>query len=401
MASKCPLCPPNLGSSEHDSLWHALQEKGYVGVCDRALRLGLQLDERACRRHFEYHRPRQAPPRKRWRKARALEAAAKLTERQRALVDLCFRVPALGAKEIGQALYWTGNPERLLSAEKSAARDLRRLMSSDIIFRAYLENLPGPGAKPDEISGLYFLGANGRAYVEQLHRVEVERDDWVGEDADLGTWAEVYETHRSHRSIAALQRQLPGEMGHRYAQLGVTTVSWDLRDWLDGRFLRRRFKDPLNEATRLRPTGAAALTLTQGSERFVVPFAYYHDDSQRRLELLLKDIYAHNALARSGELGEMLPGVAAHLPLPALVITSDVSRAQRLLREARSHAAVGHGKPPLALVCDEKTVASSGLAGEVWVPLFGDGSERVVMPAALLQHYRDFPLRQELRWRRG
>lgn len=387
MISQCKLCPALLPSESHDRLWQALQTEGYEGVLAAATELGLEVDERDARAHFQYHRPRQARPRKRWRSEKALQVSSALTARQRALVDLTFRVPGLSAKTIGAALYWTGDPERLVAAEKAALRDIRRLMADDIVFRCYLENLSGAGARPDEISGLYFLGANGRAYVERLHSIEIERDEWVAEDSDLGDWPDVYARHRGHESLAAFLRQLPGEMGRRYAAIGNgLRVSWEAGDWLDGRLLGRRFKDPLNEASRLRAAGFAMLRVhTAAGQQFPLPFLYYHDDAARRSELLLDDLLAQRALARSGELRGMLPGIPSHIPLPAVVITSSFSRTKNLIGASHSR----QGGDMVALVCDEHGVDGGGLTNACWQPLFERraAGNAVTLPARLLQHY--------------
>jgi len=401
MTTICPLCPPQLSSSDHDQLWYALQEQGYEGVIKAAEAEGFSITKRQLRAHFEYHRPRQARPHKRWRQAKALTKAEMLTNRQRAILDLCFRVPALGGDTIGMLLYWNGQEDKLLSADKAALRNIRTLMKNDFIFRSYLENISGGGNRPDKISGMYFLGANGRAYVEQQHQLTVSAKEWAQTDKELSPWTSVYHTYQSNQLISELIRQLPGDDNGRWlADSRGRRISLPPENWLGTEAGKIKFKDPINKATKIEPAGLLAPVLTQpDGQTYLLPFFYHHDSGSGRLDKLLLELQSHHALARAGELRTHFPQFQ-HGTIPVLLFSS---RSREVLEASQAVPTMPGDTTPIYIV---DTAAINVLTQRscyrmFYRPRIGDTIEPLSLLDLLLRHHQTEPTAGNvLQWRR-
>jgi hypothetical protein len=404
-----------MSNSDHDLLWYAEQNGGYPNGYSQVVQiaeeeLGLIINERDVRKHFEYHRPRQAKPAKRLRYKKASQLINKLTVRQKQIIDLIFRVPGLSALEIGVMIYWSGEADKIVAAEKAALRNLRRLQRLDMIFRCYLENLPGTGYRPEKAQGIYFLNSNGRHYIENNYQLRITSTEERFSDQDFKNWFEAWSKYKQHSIFSRIIKEMPGEMNNRYLLLNENVkLCFSSNNWLDVDNLRLTFKDPIRQARTLKISGLAALTLTvsdptnQRKNNFLLPFFYLVDDKSRRMDYLIEDLMTPFALARSGEIQKVLPEYPDPFqPLPTIVIVTETERLRSLERELRKTTNPRKGT---ILLSDQYSFAKA-LTESIWTDPFQKSQlqnkpNKINLIQYLTDYYREKPLiSDQLVWKR-
>jgi hypothetical protein len=366
----CPLCPPQLPVPDSHWVWWAWIEGGEEAVAAASIEnLEDPVDAECARRHCVEHRPLQAPARKTLGRAEALAQIERLSPRVQAILELCFRVRALGSEELAALFYMSGNEA---AARRGCARDLRKLVNRDLLYRAHLEHLPGEGPRPrTDTPPLFFLGRQARPFIEERYgRWPRKREEWVNEVTDLEQWRAPYELWL--RTLPAFllfsQMQVTDEVGVREAEIDGWRLRFDAANWFDERFARLRFEDPMRQHRRLRGDGLAALGLTGVDGRSaLIPFLYYRDLEIRPPERYLERLHAHAAIPRIEDLHQRFPQIPAGTPLPALVICESPARVHALA-EASRRLLLPPQTPVLA--ADRTTVTGHGLSASCWQLLF-------------------------------
>jgi hypothetical protein len=362
----CPLC--RLDPAEHDLLWRAEQQGGYDQAGEQATQLGVAVGRRELRRHFEYHYPRQARPRSLSNK-KALELMENGTERRRKIADLLFRVPGLRGPTVGMAVHWAGDPDKLVSADKAAQRDLRQMLNADSAHRIYLPNLSGPAARPVDLRGYFFLGANARGYIEDLYSLNLRPKDWLSDQFDLGDWRSIYPRITAQNLLGEQQVALAGR----------SDLSWSPRNWI-GSHLLPRFENPYSLASRVQSDGMAALTV--GDQ--ILPFFYLVDNGSRPLDHLIRELNAPLGLQQSNQQLDFFPDISPDLVIPIIVVSTSKQRHDRLreINPGFDHSGL------LALACQELSFIEPN-----FVELFRSGSQQPrALPELLIEHYRQAPV---------
>jgi len=380
----CPLCTAAADEELLQATWAGLIESSYAGVVSAASIAGIALNERDARRHFEYHYPIQ--PRAARFSRETYRAQPRANDRQLALVDLVRRVPGLDGEALGRMIYWSGDPTKRISAEKSGLRNLKKLCQRGFLYRVFLGNLPGPSGRPLLGRGLYYLGRLGAELLLDRLQVQVGANEVVRFQDQLGSWPAVDADYRAASLFASLQEQLPGSSGLRWTSLREDLhLAWDSANWYSGRLLPR-WDDPLSRSRSLNANGLAAFSVKRDeiAETHLLPFVYYHHNYRRYSNSLASDLLNVFDWERSGSIPDSFPALPVTTLLPTLVACADRDSFARL------QSACAGLRPPrdyLALACVE---ADFDLFAPVWQPLFGAGSRagRVGLVDALLNHYR-------------
>jgi hypothetical protein len=321
---QCPLC--QLSDKDHDLLWRAHQQGGYHRAAYKAQEnLNLDLNQRQLRRHFEYHRPRQAGPQK-IKPEQARQLMIDSSQRRQQIADLLFRVPGLSAETIGTILYWNGQDDKLTSSHKAASRDLRKMIDFDQVYRLFIDHLIGPRARPQDLKGYYFLGSTARWYIQDLYQVKLSGRDWLGDPVKIGDWRAVYPRLQASNAVVDLFRDLATDQ-HFYLSG---------RNWV-GEHLFPKYKDPLDRSTQIKANGLIAVSNRKSGQ--LLPALYLLDDRSRPLDELIKALATPLDYRRSGQLPEFLPGMPAEIILPIIVLSESEENYQRLL-QARLGVAV-------------------------------------------------------------
>lgn len=361
-----------------------MRRGGAEEVARRSLEeIGQAVSEEAAKRHLDAHRPLQAPAEKTLPRAQALRLVEKLTVRQRAIVELVYRVRALSAEQLGLLFHLQGNKAAALTA---ANRDLRKLVRSDLVYRVYLEHLPGAGPRPrQEVPALYYLARQARPHIkETTGRWPQKREEWVDVVGDLDEWQAPYELwlHSQVPSLLYPQLEAGDEAGVRVAEIGGWQVRFDAANWFDGRFVSFRIDDPMHQHRRLRADGLAAFGLISPKGRgALIPVLYYRDQQTRPADRYAERLHAHAAIPRTTELSAAFAGLPLGIHVPALVVCDSPARVAELA-EATRRLLLPPQTPVLA--CDVTTAANHGLSASCWRPLFRRDPD-TVQPVNLIE----------------
>ena len=378
--------------ANHDKVWRCLQDNGYDGAIAAAGKLGVEIDRRAARAHFEYHCPRQsAPPTASHKKA--LEYMENTTKRRQEIADLIFRVPGLTGALIGQSLLWHGDSEKLHVADKAAQRDLKILQRVDAAHRVFLQNLDGVAARPIMLKGLFFLGGYSRAYIEKLHGITINKADWVKEQSQLGDWRTIYPNCEAHAVIARLQTEMPGNIDMRFTIVDGVAVGWDTKNWL-GHNLMPKYKDPLHQGSAIRANGMVALSIKVEDETRLLPFYYHVDTGSRSPDSVLEDLLGPLQMERSMIVQKTFPDIDGATVIPTVVICSSRERLNQLREESARKAVPRERIVSIACVAD-----SFDLTSPVFSLLFHNVREKRSLISVLQQFYEKRPVTaSRLRW---
>lgn len=337
MPEACPLCPPQLADDEHDLLWRALYDEGVGAALRRAAELGAPCERSQLRLHFDAHRPRQAPPRRR----RAGERPPRLRARKQAIVDFARRFRGFTANLIAYSLCWPaeGRESQLRGALPNALRDLRDLYTRDLLYRLYPERLPGPPIRRD-LPPSFFLGGHGPAFLEAKGLAfEGARMDVLRDERQAPSRENILRWQRTSELFAAIFRKLPlsAGLGRRHLiDPSGAVVELDLANVYDERWARMRFEDPLKLASSVRAGAVAAFRVrTPRGEQALVPALVYHDRGIGPAERLAAELRGLAALARSGELARAFPSLRRPAAPVALFFTDRAEQLGRLVQAAR------------------------------------------------------------------
>jgi hypothetical protein len=377
--ASCILCRASLDSERHRAICYAYQEApDLFEACARLEALGLSVAPDALRRHFQYHRPQQPPPRKRMRSAKALARAQGMPLRLRRAMTLSARLPALSGSQLAEFLYWNGRMTQYASARAACYRDLSRLVKNSFLYRYYPPLASGPSSSRvrswQHRLSFYFLGRNGVAYVEQtLGRTLQRGRDWIVDENDLPPLWRLLSLAATNEAFALLSRQalraqaanspLPGGQGLVTAAFGVFNAS--SLSTLDG----SRLSQPLEElilasyGLRVEATGTA----------FEAPFLLAYDDGLSGLAEAVERVMEICRLRREGSIAEKLPAIASRGVFPpTLFISSDPYRLEAVRREAQREAR-RKGLTinlPIVVSASIETLKSGAWEREVWVSLW-------------------------------
>lgn len=398
----CPLCLPACSKKEQDLLWYGMAEAGRPGALAVAKELGVPgADEKMIRRHFEYHFPRQASPKEIWKTDYALEQASALVKRKRSILDITFRLGAIDSPFAGLALYWKGEEDKLFSAEKNAARDLRSLLDDNYLFRVYPDNLPGKNVwLQNEIVSVplpvFFLGINARAWVQKSSGYNLDtKKDTLTTPEDAESWARILGIIGPTKFIGALMKQLPDlepPMG-RSGNINGVEVIVDCQNFFNYRFINLRLDDPLKRAFVLRSSGIGALTLFDKEFKpFLTPFIYNYDDGRRQPEKIISDVISQQTLARAEKIQEISPQIHPASFIPSLVIAKDKERLVKIKAEAKKKRSEVSAESSALIISSEDL--DNCLKERSWQSLFYTGEKEALIPA-LIKNYQRHPIRAE------
>jgi len=340
MPKECLFCPHNLAEDDHDRLWRAFYDEGEAAALRAARELGLACERDDLHRHFDAHRPRQAPPARR----RSGEKAPRLRARKQAIVDLARRFRGFTSPLIAYSLYWPaqGLERQIKAAEANALRDLRDLFARDLLYRLYPEHVPGPPVRRD-LPPSFFLGGRGPAFLEAKgHLFEGARLDVLRDARQAPVRESILRWQRTSELLAAFFRKLPASSGlgrrHRIAPTGAV-VELDLANIYDERWAQLRFTDPLKLASGVRAQAVCAFRVrTPGGLQALVPAFIYHDRGISPVERLTGEIPAQAALARSGELRRAFPSLERSGAPVTLFFVDRAEQLQKLMKAAQRPA---------------------------------------------------------------
>lgn len=384
----CVFCAISRTKRNRD-LWTALNEGGYKKVHEWADSQNVPCNRRSIRAHFEYHTPLQSPGKRIGRKKQA-DLARKLVDRKRQTLDLVFRVPGLTGEAISRALYWHGD-DKLVAADKSALRDLKEMMRSDLCFRAFVSNMDGPSSRLNDQKGMFYPGICARPMMESLYGFELRAKDLVSDVSALGDWRSAYPKAKSGEVISRLLLEMPGAGKVRWAQINGHTIGFDYRSWL-GPHLLPVFDDPLREAKRVRAGGMFALSHSAESSR-ILPFYYHYDSGARPVEFLVEDMLSPMRLERSGQIGEFYPDMDPSTVIPYVVVCSSRERLSYLREVARTVQAPRERF--IAMACLEEDLS---LGEPAFVRLYQD-ADPADLVSVLVSYYEKRPVEADyLRW---
>jgi hypothetical protein len=387
----CKLCDPNLGQETHDFIWRAFVDKGRQGAVRAAQSKNINIDEIEVRRHFEYHRPKQAPPAK-LNPEKLNKIIKKTPKRRKALVELSFRLGSVDEKLASELIYWNGNPDKLIAANKAAARDLKMLVNKDFLFRIYPENLPGKTIGLSQ-PAIFFLGENGRYFLNENSDFIVSRKDTVVHPEDKKNWSNVLKINQSNIVFYSLVKNLNQTENPilKKGEFGGIKVEVSGENFLSGQFIKIKLKDPSKEFKELKMSGAGAIVLKDKKDLpLLAPFLYYFDDGRRKPEKVIHDILTGQVLVKAGQVQEVFPQFEKTQAIPIIII-AEKNRLDRLIKEARSkrNLALPDG---VVLVTEEYN--KNLFTEKIWTDLFS-GKKRETLIKELILANKNNPIARE------
>lgn len=292
MENNCPLCQADRSDPRWDQLWWAWHEKD-PGLEEKGANLGLSPEE--IQAHMKKHRSPQPPHPRLWR-ARDY-SADDLSERERSILLLLWRGQPLSSEDLALLLLGPKKSDR-----SQMDRTLRSLLAKQMIYRLFLEHLPGPGARPKRSPALYMLGKSSRVVLKKKLR---KRKDWFESLDDFPSWQDPYRSWQKNSRAAQIFSALP-EI-----------------DLLPGGLLSQQsflLNDPLLGKTRFRPESCLAVSSQEG--RFLLTLL--RDRPLNDPRKAIEEAVRFAALQRSGQLGK--------IPSLALLTTSDRERGKELIQ---------------------------------------------------------------------
>jgi hypothetical protein len=384
----CSLCVASLTEDHARAIFHAHQEsKTADDAVARLAKGGIETSTEQLRAHIQYHRPVQPAPRTRLKPEEALQRAKSLPERQRRMLLLISRVPALSGTQLAELFYWNGEDAHMNSARSACYRDLAALVKGNFLYRLYPQVAAGPAGSRvrawQHRLSFYFLGRDAVPFVAGQEGFELQRGkDWFATEDELPNEHEVFAQNAAAEVVASFARQsrLPGITDKRLASsaLGDAQVEFDESNWWgNGRL------DLPARGTRSQPVGGLstfALHFPEKNLRFAAPFLYEYDDGLRPLNEVAEQLLRFVDLKRSGAVGARFPALAkARVFPPLLVVTLDPYRLEGL-RRAVQKLAQRRGKTsdlPIIVCCDVASACKVGVSSapheSPWISLW-DGS---------------------------
>lgn len=387
----CKLCDPNLGEEVHDFIWRAFVDKGRAGAVKASQAKNIDISELDARRHFEYHRPRQAPPAK--IDSEKLDKTIKKTpKRRKALIELAFRFGSVDEKLASELIYWNGNPEKLVAANKAAARDLKMLINKDFLFRVYPENLPGKTIGLSQ-PAIFFLGENGRYFLNNQTEFIVERKDVVVTPSDKTSWSNIIKINQANLVFYSLIKSLnqTDDPFLKKGEFGGVKAEVSGKNFLSGEFIKIKLKDPSKEFKQLKMSGVGAVVLKDKKDLpLLAPFLYYFDDGRKKPEKVIHEILTGQALIKTGQVEEVFPQFEKAQIIPTLIIT-EKNRLERLVKEARSKRSLA--LPDGVVLATEKG-NNNLFIDSVWTDIFS-GKQRGSLIKELISVNKKNPVASE------
>jgi len=285
MKNNCPLCEADHSDPRWDQLWWSWQEDR-----ERALREGesLGVSEEEIRRHMDKHRSAQPPHPKIWRANNY--SAEGLSKREKEILFLLHRGAPLSSEDLALLLLGREKTDRV-----KIDKALRSLLSQQMVYRLFLEHLPGSGTRPRGTPALYLLGKSARVVFQKKLR---KKKDWFESLDDFPSWRDPYRLWQKNSRAAEI-----------FSASGLQLLPGGLLK--EQSFL---FHDPLLGKTRFRPEGC--LLVSEAEQRFLI--FLIRDKPMQPPERAIEEASRFAALQRSGALGGK--------PSLALLTTSDRQR---------------------------------------------------------------------------
>lgn len=374
----CVLCMSSLDEEMHRAVYHAHQESPSLKEAASRIRdLGIEVEPDAIRTHIQYHRPLQPPPRTRFRSDEALARAHKLPARQRQLLMLVSRVPALSGTQLAELFYWSGLDSHLPSARAACYRDLSKLVKGNFLYRWYPPVAAGPAgtrvrAWQHRLS-FYFLGRDATPFVLDSDRYEPSRGrDWFASPEELADSHELFALGAAAEAIVSLGRQAQaknaaGELTK--TSLGGAEIRLSPADW----YSAGRLGLPARGRTQSASGLAAFVIRVPGKASVLSPFLYEYDDGLRPLGEVAEQMLRYIDLRRSGAVTARFPELRrAKVFPPVLLIAADPFRMDAVRRQvqllARRRGATTD--LPIVVCSDQSSVHSLGLVEDAWVSVW-------------------------------
>lgn len=390
----CLLCEPNIDRETHDIVWRGMSEGGRIGAVKAAKSRNIDVDEKAIRRHFEYHRPRQAEPIKRMGQKESVEKIKRFSKRKQALIETAFRMGAINETIAAHLFYWNGDLAKQTSAIKAASRDLRALIDGDFLFRVYPENMPGKSIwLPDGLQPpVYTLGANGRFFAEEITGFSIKKDDFSVKPEDLKNWASVLKKIGNSLFLDALAQEIhsPTESLDHFRP-GPISVGFSVNNFARGSLIKLKLKDPRKQISELKVDGVGAISFfDQNNKPFLFPFFYYYDDQRRKVDKLIKDIISSQTITKTGQVSDLFPDINNSQPIAVILITESKDRLEEIAKAARKHRQ--EILPDSVILATTKDDVKNPLSKTEWFELFANKKITKSLFEVALKSYQKRPI---------
>jgi hypothetical protein len=364
----CKLCDPNLDREIHDFIWRAFVDGGRGRAVIASQSRNIAIDEREVRRHFEYHRPVQAPPNINVNKDELEKIIKKTPQRRRSLIELAFRLGSVDERLASNLIYWSGNPDKLVAANKAAARDLKMLVNNDFLFRIYPENLPGKTIGLSQ-PAVFFLGSNGRYFLNSHSDFIVTGKDIAKTPEEKKNWSNILKINGPNLIFYSLIENLnqTEEPLLKRGEFGGVKVEVSGENFLAKEFIKIKLRDPSKNFKELKMSGAGGIVFKDKKDLpLLAPFLYYFDDGRRRPEKVIDDILTGQVLIKTGQVKDVFPQFQKAQTIPTIVI-AEKNRLNKLLDESRSKRNLA--LPDSLVLLTEKT-EKNVFTEPIWVDLF-------------------------------
>jgi hypothetical protein len=375
--TSCALCEAPIELFEQ--IFYAWQDShgSYETALDRAESIGIRVDERLLRAHFQQHPFVQPKVRKRGKTDALLRSGLSLPPRAQLMLRLLSSVGPMTVKQAASLLYWDGPGTSMRAAHTSCQRDLKRLVLDGFVYKYHPDT-----TRTERL--VYFISRSAIPYLTKI-----------------GLRPKPYMVTASHKEAAAY----PDLAFHlNYVNL-LTSLALQARA-IDGASVNQpglvidvRFKpEAWHSKPKLRFTdtragtftaepacvGSFGVTIPERNVSLYCPFIFEVDYAERSAEETASSLLRYVSMLRSGYM-QTAAGFPPGFQPPVIVLMHDISRATNVRRLLSASNTVRSEDilPPL-FICDQQTFAEHA-SSPVWLSAWDMSAQRLGLLEMLLK----------------